>query len=57
MIKFPYGIANFYAIITDGYYYVGRTDRIRFLEETGSMLLFLRLIKHHWKVVWYPSTR
>ncbi len=42
MLKFPYGNADFYKIITEGYFYVDRTDRIRLLEETGSTLLFLR---------------
>jgi hypothetical protein len=42
MIKFPYGIADFYKIITDGYFYVDRTERIRLLEEAGDTLSFLR---------------
>ncbi|MDM8531750.1 AAA family ATPase [Anaerolineales bacterium HSG25] len=42
MIKFPYGIANFYDIITDDYLYIDRTDRIRLLEEMGKYILFLR---------------
>lgn len=42
MLKFPYGIANFYSIITEGYLYIDRTDRIRLLEETGPTLLFIR---------------
>ena len=42
MLKFPYGIADFHTIITEGYYYVDRTDRIRLLEEAGKVLLFLR---------------
>lgn len=42
MIKFPYGISDFYKIITDKYYYADRTDRIRLIEDTGIQLLFLR---------------
>jgi len=41
-MKFPYGISDFYKVITEGYFYVDRTDRIRLIEETGSQLLFLR---------------
>ena len=42
MIKFPYGISDFQAIMEDGYYYIDRTDRISQIEETGRQLLFLR---------------
>ncbi|MCP4108801.1 MAG: AAA family ATPase [Desulfobacteraceae bacterium] len=41
-MKFPYGICNYYDIITEGYYYADRTDRIPLIEETGKHLLFLR---------------
>ncbi|MGB0388760.1 MAG: AAA family ATPase [Ardenticatenaceae bacterium] len=41
-MKFPYGISNFYKIITQDYFYVDRTDRIRQIEEYGESLLFLR---------------
>jgi hypothetical protein len=41
-MKFPYGICDFNKIITKGYFYCDRTDRIRLLEETGDFLLFLR---------------
>jgi hypothetical protein len=41
-MKFPYGISNFYKLITEGYFYVDRTDRIRLIEEAGAQLLFLR---------------
>jgi len=41
-MKFPYGISDFYKLITEGYFYVDRTDRIRLIEEIGSQLLFLR---------------
>ncbi len=41
MIKFPYGIADFYKIITKGYFYCDRTDKIPFLEQSDSQL-FIR---------------
>ncbi len=28
MLKLPYAIRNFYALITEGYLYLDRTDRI-----------------------------
>lgn len=42
MLKFPYGESDFYKIITEGYLYVDRTDRIPLLENFGSQLSFLR---------------
>ncbi len=42
MLKFPYGIADFYAMMTEDYLYIDRTDRIRLLENAGKTLLFLR---------------
>ncbi len=41
-MKFPYGNADFYKIITEDYFYIDRTDRIRVIEDIGSTLLFLR---------------
>ncbi|HOW75455.1 MAG TPA: AAA family ATPase [Candidatus Competibacteraceae bacterium] len=41
-MRFPYGIADFAAIMNEGYFYVDRTDRIPLLEEAGKQLLFLR---------------
>jgi len=41
-MKFPYGISDFDALITEKYYYMDRTDRIPLLEEAGKQLLFLR---------------
>ncbi len=41
-MKFPYGISDFYQIITEDYLYLDRTDRIRFIEDNGKQLLFLR---------------
>ena len=42
MIKFPYGISDFHAIISDGYLYIDRTDRIPMIEGVGRQLLWLR---------------
>jgi hypothetical protein len=41
-LRFPYGRADFYRLITNGDYYVDRTTYIRLLEEKGDTLLFLR---------------
>ena len=41
-MKFPYGICDFYKIITEDYFYIDRTDKIPLIEEAGSQLLFLR---------------
>jgi len=41
-MKFPYGISDFYKIISEDYFYVDRTERIRPIEEYGQSLLFLR---------------
>ncbi len=42
MLKFPYGISDFYQVATEGYWYVDRTEYIRTVEEVGKVLLFLR---------------
>jgi len=41
-MKLPYGVRNFAALITEGYFYIDRTDRIPLLENLGKDLLFLR---------------
>ncbi|OUD12298.1 AAA family ATPase [Thioflexithrix psekupsensis] len=41
-MKFPYGISDFKAIITENYFYIDRTDRIPLIESAGKQLLFLR---------------
>ena len=41
-MKFPYGVSDFYQMITEGYFYLDRTDRIARLEDLGKQLLFLR---------------
>lgn len=41
-MKFPYGISDFYKLITEGYFYLDRTEHIRLVEELGTQLLFLR---------------
>jgi hypothetical protein len=40
-MRFPYGICDFNEIVTKGYFYCDRTDRIPLLEESKS-ILFLR---------------
>ena len=40
-MRFPYGISDFKKIVTKGYFYCDRTDRIPLLEK-GEYLLFLR---------------
>lgn len=42
MIKFPYGISDFHAISSEGYFYIDRSGCIPLLEEAGRQLLFLR---------------
>jgi hypothetical protein len=41
-MKFPYGISDFNAIISENYFYIDRTDRIPLIEQAGKQLLFLR---------------
>ena len=41
-MRFPYGIADFRALIGEGYFYVDRIDRIPLIENAGKQLLFLR---------------
>lgn len=41
-MKFPYGLADFRALRTQGYFYIDRTDRIAKVEEFGLQLLLLR---------------
>ena len=42
MLKFPYGDADFYSIMTENYFFVDRTDKIRLLENISKKALFLR---------------
>jgi len=42
MLKFPYGLSDFYRIITNNYFYVDRTSHIQTIEDFGDQLLFLR---------------
>jgi hypothetical protein len=42
MLKFPYGISDFYRVITGNYFYVDRTRHIRLIEDAGEQILFLR---------------
>jgi hypothetical protein len=41
-MKFPYGLSDFYQVVSEGYFYADRTAHIRALEEAGKLLLFLR---------------
>ncbi|QEP45054.1 AAA family ATPase [Ectothiorhodospiraceae bacterium BW-2] len=41
-MKLPYGLSDFNALISEGYYYADRTDLIPAIEEAGRQLLFLR---------------
>ena len=42
MLKLPYAIRDFYKLITEGFIYFDRTDRIPVMEQLGYELLFLR---------------
>jgi hypothetical protein len=42
MLKFPYGLCDFYRLITENYFYVDRTNYIRVIEEFGDQLILLR---------------
>jgi hypothetical protein len=42
MLKLPYGIADFQALIRDDYVYIDRTAHIHDLEDLGRHLLFVR---------------
>jgi len=41
-MKFPYGISDYYQLISEDYFYVDRTGHIRLIEAVGKQLLFLR---------------
>lgn len=56
MIKFPYGLADFYRIRTEGYLYLDRTSHIGILEELGNALLFLRP-RRFGKSLWLQTLR
>ncbi|MEM7534471.1 MAG: AAA family ATPase [Chloroflexota bacterium] len=42
MMKIPYAVRDFHALITEDYLYLDRTDRIPIMEDLGKELLFLR---------------
>ena len=42
MIRFPYGLADFYRIVTEDYLYLDRTAHIHRIEALGDALLFVR---------------
>ena len=41
-MKFPYGVSDFYKLITEDYLYIDRTACLPVLEQAGDSLLFLR---------------
>lgn len=41
-MKFPYGMADFYGIIKEGFFFQDRTHKIPAIEEAGQQLLFIR---------------
>ena len=42
MMKFPYGIADFYRIIDSGFFFQDRSNKIPVIEEAGEQILFIR---------------
>ena len=55
-MKIPYGIADFYSLITDRYVYVDRTAHVRTLESLGRALLFVRP-RRFGKSLWLKTLR
>ena len=55
-MKFPYGNADFYDIVTEKYFYIDRTDRIPLAEEMGKTILFLRP-RRFGKSLWLSTLR
>jgi hypothetical protein len=53
-MKFPYGLADFYSIRKEGYFYQDRTRFIRTVEERGKQLVFLRP-RRFGKSVWLST--
>ena len=54
MTKLPYAIRDFYALITEDYLYIDRTDRISIVESLGKELLFLRP-RRYGKSLWLST--
>jgi len=42
MLKFPYGLSNFYTLMKERYVYIDRSGYLPILEDAGRQLLFLR---------------
>nr|MBL0700473.1 AAA family ATPase [Desulfobacterales bacterium] len=40
-MKFPYGISDFKSLVTEGYFYCDKTDKIPLIENAKSQL-FIR---------------
>jgi hypothetical protein len=55
-MKFPYGMSHFEAIVTEGYFYQDRTDRIPRIEDAGKTLLFIRP-RRFGKSLWLSTLR
>ena len=55
-MKFPYGISHFETVVTEGYFYQDRTDRIPLVEEAGKYLLFIRP-RRFGKSLWLSTLR
>ena len=55
-MKFPYGISDFNAIRTEGYFYQDRTGRIPLIENAGKYLLFIRP-RRFGKSLWLSTLR
>ncbi|MEZ4867161.1 MAG: hypothetical protein R3C14_37905 [Caldilineaceae bacterium] len=49
-MKFPYGVSDFYKIITRNEVYIDRTDRIPVLEDVGDNVV-AKLKLHSYAVV------
>ncbi len=56
IMKFPYGISDFNAIRTEGYFYQDRTGRIPLIENAGKYLLFIRP-RRFGKSLWLSTLR
>ncbi|MCP4700263.1 MAG: AAA family ATPase, partial [Gammaproteobacteria bacterium] len=41
-LEFPYGLADFRALMLEDCLYIDRTDRIPLIEKVGRQLIFLR---------------
>ncbi|NJL29803.1 MAG: AAA family ATPase, partial [Thermoanaerobaculia bacterium] len=56
MLQFPYGLADFHRIRTQGYLYLDRTAHLHDLERLGNVLVFLRP-RRFGKSLWLDTLR